>query len=1106
MQPESFLVSQRLVDFQQRVKWGESLVIEELWESPKALLAAIAMQSFEKHIVFLTAGQKEDRLLEDLGFFFDGPLVEFPAWETLPGEEISPSSDIVGERYRILNAIANSTRPHIIIANLQAILQKLLPPKKLSELHLMLKKGSIMNFESMPHLLHQMGYHRKAVAADKAEFAVRGGIIDIFPVASTEPVRIEFFDDQIESLRIYDPISQVSIKKIEEIAITPGEELELLQKEGVLATLFDYLGPNTLVVFDEIAALEDRYVSLQEMTTRASKIFCSMNEMLEITAGLQKIFITENSLEELSEVAYQKKKDRNYYSQNAPAEDVAFSIFGQTFLAKRFRHPFLTLFNAFCPPDHPSEQLTGEELLLNISRLSPECNEITLLTANEAEEKHFHKMLEELQIQLPERHHFAKGYLSSGFYLIDSKQVLLPMTELTHRYKIRRQKQRTNFNSPVSENLALNPGEAVVHLNSGIGKFLGIEKRPNHIGIDTEFMLLEYADNAKLYVPIQQANLISKYIGADDSPPRLHPLGSNRWKLAREKTQQAIIGYASDLLKLHAERAIKEGFIYPSDSEQIALFAQEFPYIETIDQQEAIKAIASDMCSNRVMDRLICGDVGYGKTEVAMRAAFKAVVDGGKQVAILVPTTVLALQHYETLCDRMQHFPVNIEVLSRFRTAKQIKTALEGLENGSVDIVVGTLRMISEDVHFKNLGLVIIDEEQRFGVRSKEHLKKLKKEVDCLTLSATPIPRTLYMSLVGAREMSLINTPPQDRLPIKSSVCQFDEQLIKNALLRELARDGQAYFIHNRVETIFQTADKLRTLLPSARIIVGHGQMSASELDHVFHSFKTGQADILVATSIVENGIDIPLANTILVDRADRFGIAELYQIRGRVGRWSRKAYCYFLIPNMRELPELARKRLSALADSSGHGGGMKIAMHDLEIRGAGNILGTEQSGHISAIGFHLYCKLLRKTIQSLQKKGQLPVQSEVKMEFPYDARLPEDYINEMSLRMEIYQRLGDAETEKELIDIINEVKDRFGPIPEQVQWLYYLSRIRLFASYNQFTQLKLTNVLLIVEQQHGKKSITKKIIFTPPKTAPELENKVIETLKANFPLKTQKI
>ena len=981
---EIYLSNPKLKEFHEKVEQGFDLVIEELWESPKALLTTIAQNATKKHIVLLTSGGTENKCFDDFAYFAGKSPLEFPAWEALPSEEIAPSPDIVGERYRILRTIQESEEPQLIFTTLQAVLQKLLPPQKLKNMHLVLKEKGEVPFDELPHVLSEMGYHRCPIAADKGEFAVRGGIIDLFPVNSPDPFRIEFWGDEIASMRKYDPISQTSVGRVTEVLVTPGEELELLASTEVLATLFDYLGQNTLVIFDELAHLEDKYVALKNMSGSTSRTFSTMEELFIALKPLQKIYFSETPLEKLCEVKL----------LNRGSKTISFETFNHELIANRFLTPFFPLFASFCPPETPVEDFSADQFLETLSQV-PEKITYRFLCQNDSEKSTLKSRLEKLE--KPIEGEFERGYLSSGFYLAEPPIALIPMTELTHRYKIRRQKQRTHYHTLPVEMLAISPGESVVHMNSGIGRYLGIERRPNHLGVDTEFMLLEYAEGGRLYVPMDQANLISKYIGASEERPELHILGSSRWKKAREKTEQAIIGYASDLLKMQAERVVKGGFVYPDDTDLVKQFAEEFPYEETPDQLLAIAQIKKDMLSNQSMDRLICGDVGYGKTEVAMRAAFKAVVDGGKQVAVLVPTTILAMQHFETFSDRMGNFPLKISALSRFVKPKEVEKTLEGAATGAIDILIGTHRIVSSDVSFKNLGLVIIDEEQRFGVKAKEHLKHIRKEVDCLTLSATPIPRTLYMSLTGARDLSIISTPPEDRLPIQSVVCTANEELIKNALLRELARSGQAYVIHNRVETIFEMADKIRTMIPTARIVVGHGQMSAQELDNVFHLFKTGKADILVATSIIENGIDIPNANTILIDRADRFGLADLYQMRGRVGRWNRKAYCYFLVPNARELSEISRKRLSALTQSSGHGGGMKIAMHDLEIRGAGNILGTEQSGHVATIGFHLYCKLLKKTINALQKKESPLFYQEVKMEFPFDARLPEEYINETS-------------------------------------------------------------------------------------------------------------
>ncbi len=1061
----------------EKIEQGGDLIVEKLWEAPKAFLIAEVQKKSGKHVVVMT---DHKRLFDDLPYFLGKEPSDFPAWESLPSEEIPPSSDIVGERYERLRSLQESSEPQVIVTNIQAILQKLLPPTKLKKLHLELAVGEEVPFELLPEVLTEMGYHRKGVAADKGEFASRGGILDLYPVNSPDPFRVEFWGDEIASIRKYDPISQTSVQKIDRVLITPGEELELLGGEKQLCTLFDYLGPETVVVFDDITHLEDKYVTLSAMAGSKSRIFCTLEELFEKIEPLQKLFFSRESLEEISTVK-QLADVSKAYAKSAPAQPITFECFNRTWEAFRWHAPF----------EHLND-LTQETDTLNLPPLPD--SSIRFLYQNESEKTALLKKLPEGFSPQMER-----GYLGSGFFLEEPPFAIIPMTELTHKYKVRRQKQRTHYHTLPSEVLSLNPGEAVVHMDQGVGRFLGIEKRPNHLGVETEFMLVEYAGGGKLFVPMENANLISKYIGASEVPPELHTIGSSRWKRTRERTQQAIIGYAHDLLKIQAERVIKGGFSYPPDGELSLQFATEFPYHETPDQLLALEQIEKDMLSNTSMDRLICGDVGYGKTEVAMRAAFRAVVEGGKQVAVLVPTTMLALQHFETFSDRMRNFPIRIGLLSRFKKRKELMQTIQSAAEGQIDILIGTHRIVSKDVQFKQLGLVVIDEEQRFGVRAKEHLKQLKSEIDCLTLSATPIPRTLYMSLVGARDLSVINTPPEDRLPIQSIVCKSSDDLLKNALLRELAREGQAYVVHNRVETIFQMAEKIRTLLPQAKIVVGHGQMGAQELDTVFHLFKSGQADILIATSIIENGIDIPNANTILIDRADRLGLADLYQMRGRVGRWNRKAYCYFIVPSTKELSEHSRKRLSALAAG---GNGMKIAMHDLELRGAGNILGTEQSGHVAAIGFQLYCKLLKKTVAALKKQSQPLFYHEVKVEMPFDARLPADYVDESSLRMEMYQRLGDAEDFEEIDLIIEEVRDRFGPLPEPVKWLHRLSRVRLFAAKNQFSVIKLSKFTLFAEQAHGsKKKISQKIVVPPPQSPEDFESLIIEALRANFPI-----
>lgn len=1091
------LQSAKLRELQHALRNGDSVLIEDLWNTPKALISVLAQQATGKHVLLLTgASQEEIRLFHDFTFFSENPVVDFPAWETLPSENIAPSSDIVGERYRTLRQLSSATQPHIVLSSLQACLQKLIPPAVFQEFYIRLKPGQTHNFEQLIVQLSNMGYQRNPLASDKGQFAVRGSIIDVFPVSSPDPYRLEFWGDDLESLRIYDPIGQKSVKAADEVEITLAQEMELLGQSDKLCTILDYLGKNTIVVFDDLLALEDRYASLVSMSNTPSKFFSTIDEFLNAASSLQQIFLSQQPIEELSDIQLATKATQNFYSATAPMNELSFQLFNRQLTAQRWIAPFATIGESLFPEIEESEKLSGQDILTGLGKLRQSDTHLYILCSTELEETTFHKRIHDAGISLPRHTHFKIGYLSSGMFVEDLSLMILPFTEITKRYKIRRQKQRSTYHTSPVETYDLSPGEMIVHYSNGIGRYLGLEKRPNHTGTVNEFFAIEYADNAKLYVPLNQAHLISKYIGSNEEVPKMHALGSARWKKTRENAEKAIMGYASELLDLYAHREIKGGFSYAEDSPDMRAFEEDFPYVETEDQLDAIAKLKQDMISSKAMDRLVCGDVGYGKTEVAMRAAFKAVADGRKQVAVLVPTTVLAMQHYENFVERFSNFPVNISVLSRFRTAKQVRETLEGVAKGSVDILIGTHRIISEDVVFKDLGLIIIDEEQRFGVKAKEYLKKIKVSADCLTLSATPIPRTLYMSLIGARDMSVINTPPQDRLPITTIITEANDQVIKNALLRELARDGQAFIIHNRVETIFDYAAHIQKLLPQARIVIGHGQMSSDEIDTIFHAFKSGRADILVATTIVENGIDIPNANTIIIDRADRFGMADLYQLRGRVGRWNRRAYAYFFVPNRRILPEIVSKRLSALAESSGYGGGMKVAMRDLEIRGAGNILGTEQSGQVSSIGFHLYCKLLKRTIQAMQGKIP-PVITDTKVEFLADARLPEDYVNEASLRMEIYQRLGEALTWEEVDMIWEEIKDRFGPPPEPALWLYHLTRIRVFAARHGFTLVKQDKVTLTLERQKGKESQHRKVMLNHPKTPQELEKKIVGILKS---------
>lgn len=1086
-----FLTSPKLLALKEAFLKKETLLIEELWNSPKALIGALLSSAVNHHLLIVTGtSQEEMQLFHDIAFFSKNRVLEFPSWEMLPSENVPPSPDIVGERYEVLKEIVEAKEPLIILASLQSCLQKLLPPKLFSSLSMTIEKGKSYPFEATLANLSKMGYKRAPIASDKGEFAVRGGLIDLYPISSPDPFRIEFWGDEVESIRIYDPIGQKSVKTVDRIEIPPAQELELLSNTPLHATLLDYLGPNTPVILDGLATLEDRYATLVSMGS-SHPFFSSIEEFLNKIESHPRLLLSETPIGELTEIQQHSLKGSSFYSEKEVFHSISFSMFNRNFSAKLWKSTFQPLTDCLFPESE--EEKSGKELLGRLKNL-PEEWTVAFLSESEAETARFKQSIEEAALPLKAHSKEETGYLSSGFVICDSHYLVFPSTELNRRYKIRRQKLRSTYHTSPIEIYELVPGEMVVHIHNGIGRYLGMESKPNHLGISSEFLVIEYAENAKLYVPLNQVHLVSKYVGSSEESPKLHTIGSGKWKKIKEQTERAVVGYAAELLKNYAEREIKKGVVYPKDSDDTFLFEDEFPFVETEDQLAAVLAIKEDMYSDKALDRLICGDVGYGKTEVAMRAAFKAVADGKKQVAVLVPTTVLAMQHYENFVERMRNFPINIGVVSRFKTAKQIKETLEKVEKGAIDILVGTHRLISGDVRFKDLGLIIIDEEQRFGVKAKEHLKKIKVGVDCLTLSATPIPRTLYMSMIGVRDMSVINTPPQDRIPIKTIISQADDATIRNALMRELARDGQIFFIHNRVETIYDAASRLKKLLPQARIIVAHGQMNTEEIDAAFHTFKSGQADILVATTIVENGIDIPNANTILIDRADRFGLAALYQLRGRVGRWNRRAYAYFLIPHFDKLPEISKKRLQALAESSGYGAGMKIALHDLEIRGAGDILGTEQSGHISAVGFYLYCKLLKRAIKAL--RGEKRVETETKVEFLIDARLPQTYVEEVSLRMEFYQRFGDAATLQEIEELFKEMEDRFGKAPVEADYLYRLAKIRLFAGEKGITLIKQDRFSLTIERQKGGKTESRKVLCSAFKTPKELEKKILEFIK----------
>ena len=1022
---------------------SQSLLLERLNSSAKAFLLS---QLKHKNILILSEGKRKEALYNDLSFFSKRPIIEIPSWDTFFEEDLKPSKDILGKRMSAIQSILEE-KTKIVMAPLACALQKIPSSKVLSQSLKTIEKGQSYCFDAFIQLLHDLGYQRSSIVSDKGQFSVRGGIIDVFPISMPIAVRIEFFSDEIEEIRTFDTADQRSVEKIPSFFLSPAQEKPLLDTET--ETLLQYLGKDTLIIFDELVELEEDYIPLKQ---KLSKFHISLDDFLASSKTLKKIFFSKENIEKIGKVSSEEKA-RDF-------ENLSFEWADKSITTKRLFHPIIEI------EDFSSDGIDNLQSYYVGKKENPDFTNAT----------------------------FVKGSITKGFVLMDGP--LAVYAEDGPQF-VRRDILRQSFHTPSSAYHMLTVGDSVVHSHSGIGKFLGIEKQKNATGAVSEFIALEFAENSKLFVPLSQSHLVSKYIGSGEVEPALSKLGSKKWEKTKFLAQKQILGYAKDLLEIQAARVMEGGFAFPGDTDDMYLFEDSFPYTETQDQLLAIDAVKKDMQKPEAMDRLILGDVGYGKTEVAIRAAFKAAYEGKKQVCVLVPTTVLAMQHYESFSKRLKDFPLRVEAL--YRHQKNPKKIVQEIKNGSIDIIISTHRILSKDIAFKDLGLLIIDEEQRFGVRAKEHLKKVKKGADCLTLSATPIPRTLYMSIIQIRDMSTISTPPHDRLPIQTIICENDDKVIQNALLREHLREGQSYVIHNRVETIAERKDSLQKLLPQAKIAYVHGQMTGDQVDRIFCAFKAQEIDILVATTLIESGVDVPNANTLIVDNAQRFGLSDLYQLRGRVGRWNRPAYAYFVIPKKKKPSEEQKMRLSVLAETSGYGGGMKIAMRDLEIRGAGDILGTKQSGQISQIGFHLYCKLLKQTISSLKQKRPFILQ-ETKMEFSFPAYIPEDYIQESSLRMEMYHKLGDTQNFKQIEKILEEIEDRFGKAPDPVYFFYHLMRIKIFCTQNYFTHLKFQNISFFAKQDHRKNVEEKNLMLPKNLQKPNLlESAVIERLQKNF-------
>ena len=1015
----------------------------------------------------------------------DRPLV-LPSFEIDPYEGLSPHPAILEQRALALWRGAEGA-PFLIVPAVAAAV-KIGPAELYQRSVRRLRRGDFLDLEACAGQLVTMGYERQEPVEMPGYFSIRGGLLDVFSPESPRPVRIELFGDEIESLREFDPATQRSVAgALTEITLVPltsiplsvelraqlgdapapGWEFRVPGLEGHDRTVLD-LAPRPLVILSEPEAitaelqrwwrrLEQHFAAAESNPGEATRvprpetIFYRPDEMSARFAAHSRVELRELTVEELDLSAEQLELQAQLGDITAASTSAGS---GSLRLVSSSR---------------PSTRYQGAvaRLMEDVRRHLSQQHTLLLLGANPGEVERLGDLFTEYNVPfqfgsrpersgtdyLSEKAYFspaspaaiiAQGTLLRGFVLPGEAFTILGSNDLfqadeLHAYDAPR--RRSNVASFLSDFRDLTPGDFVVHVEHGIGRYVGLKNFENGATGGTapasgpglgEFMIVEYADGAKLYVPLTRMDLVQKYRSAEGAAPTLDRMGGTQWAQRKGRVKRAMKDMADELLKLYAARQAVRIPACPPDDNTQREFEDAFPYVETEDQQKAIADVRQDLESPQPMDRLIIGDVGYGKTEVAMRAAFKVVADG-RQVAVLAPTTVLAFQHEQTFKQRFRAFPVTIELLSRFRTRAQQKETIERLAHGKADIVIGTHRLLSKDVQFQNLGLLVVDEEQRFGVRHKERLKQLKKEVHVLAMSATPIPRSLNMSLAGLRDMSVIETPPRDRLAIQTVVAGWNETLIAAAIQQELERGGQLYFVHNRVDSIWDIAALIQRLVPQVRIAVGHGQMGEEELEKVMLRFVRHEADVLLSTTIIENGLDIPLANTIIINRADRLGLSELYQLRGRVGRSNRRAYAYLLVPAEAELPPLARKRLAAMREFSDLGAGFKIAALDLELRGAGNMLGGEQSGNLDAVGFDLYVQMLEQTVREL--KGEAPeATSELHLHMGLDIRIPAEYIPEENQRLRMYKRLAGVETEAERADVLRELKDRYGPPPAPVQ------------------------------------------------------------------------
>jgi transcription-repair coupling factor (superfamily II helicase) len=983
------------------LKNGRSATVDGGWGSASALLAAaLGLHAPATLVIVLAHVGDVDDFRDDVAAFAGIVPEVLPAWEK-PPREMTAGDEVFGRRMRVLKKLSGATPPRLVVAPFQATLQPVPKPETLASMSRTVAVGDVTQVENLTAWMLDSGMMRAEVVEVPGEFSVRGGIVDVFPTDATDPVRIEFFGDEVESIRPFDVESQRSLDRYASVTLTAAVGLDESDRAG-WSHAGEYFPEGTWVALIEPADIreEGRHYLAR----------------LDDKRGL---FSVERGFERLIRLP-----------------TIAVSTLAADSLEATWHLRVESI-----------ERFSGELTKVKAELDSAAAGENVLIAChNAAEVERLGEVFSDTELARSNRLHLAVGRIRAGFHLIDAQTLLIGDHELFARAEIRRPVTRRRYESRAIDSfLDLNEDDLVVHVNHGIARYRGLHFVDQSADHAEETLLLEFAEGSKLYVPIAKIDLVQKYVGGGKGEPALSRIGSSSWEKRKKRVADAVVDLAQELIDIQAQRAAKPGFAYPGeDSHWLAEFEAAFPYEETPDQLTAIDAVKRDMTQGKPMDRLICGDVGYGKTEIAIRAAFKA-VDAGKQVAILAPTTILAEQHHRSFAARMAEFPFTIEVVNRFRPKPEIREVLKRTAVGGVDILIGTHRILQKDVSFKDLGLVIIDEEQRFGVEDKEWLKTMRTTVDVLTLSATPIPRTLHMSLLGIRDISNLETPPPDRKAIETRVGRFDREVVKRAIHRELNRDGQIYFVHNRVYDIMTIADLVQSIVPEARIGIGHGQMRGDELERTMLDFIHRKYDILVATTIIESGLDIPNVNTIFINEADKYGLADLHQLRGRVGRYKHRAYAYLLLDADKSVSPNAVKRLKAIEEFTALGAGFKIALRDLEIRGAGNILGPEQSGHIESVGYELYCSLLESAARSLTNQPEKPL-FECSVELAWRAYLPRDYVPSPRIKLELYRRLGRLRSLGHLTDFRQELIDRFGPLPRPAENLLVETEIRVMA------------------------------------------------------------